>query len=124
MLYTTFKDVQDVLYDGNILQTNFKRWNKNCKMFNYVSQDSYIKSVNIFYIFITILKVNPNSNLLNNFKNINQMLNKNNYYDFVVFALDNYKPGILEKLNEIKDYDIKSDILKTHSQIFIKKIYR
>lgn len=111
----------DTIYHDSILVSNIKRWNKISNTFKFDTSPEHNKIIQLFYIFLTLKENNVNVSSyidkLNiyeiNSDNINDIIldHKEGYYDdFIIYALNNNKPRILELLKIINSNKLKNDI--------------
>jgi hypothetical protein len=118
----------DSIYHDSILVSNIKRWDKISNMFNFEKSPKHNKIIQLFHIFLT-LKENEVSkeqiklyiDKLNIYEitndNIDDIIldHKENYYDdFIIYALNNNKPRILELLKIINSNKLKNDITRLY----------
>lgn len=121
----------DTIYHDSILVSNIKRWDKISDMFNFEKSPNHNKIIQLFYIFLT-LKENEVSkdqiklyiDKLNIYKitndNIDDIIldHKEQYYDdFIIYALTNNKPRILELLKIINSNKLKNDITRLYPNL-------
>jgi hypothetical protein len=93
----------NIIYHAHILDTNIKRWNNISNLFNFI-QSNYHN--NLFVIFSLYLELNN----LKLFKNVENMLETNNYDDIIIFAFKNKKNKILELLRKLSSYQLNDNI--------------
>jgi hypothetical protein len=105
--------IVDNIYDGNIILTNIKRWEKESLKISINKLDNYNTIINYFKIFIAIFKINKNDPILQLFKNIDDLVIFENINDFIIFALKNNKPLILDSLANIFTYGLLFDAIIT-----------
>jgi len=96
-----YKVIVDNMYDGNIILTNIKRWDKECQKINIDKLEKYNNAINLFKIFLAIFKINKMEPCLKKFENIDDLIIFVEYDDFIIFALNNNKSSILDSLANI-----------------------
>jgi hypothetical protein len=99
-------------YHFHILYTNIKRWNKIGKKYNFIDCNSDTHKIVFILIDIYNKVINDiiNDNILL-FEDIEIYILNRNFDDFIRFAINNNKPGILNDLSNIVNVkNIISDI--------------
>ena len=101
---------------GNIILKNIKRWEKESIKFKIDNNNynNYINIVSLFRVFMSMLKISKTNDevLLKYFINITNLLANQNYDNFIIYALSNNKPVILDSINSIVDYNIHINLVK------------
>jgi hypothetical protein len=106
-------------YHDNIFITNIKRWNDISDSFNFNNSVKHSKIVILFMIYLQI-KVLNDYDFLNKLVPIEEILETKNYDDFILYAITNNKPSILELVKKIPEYNIYENIKKLYPTIQIK----
>ena len=107
------------IYHDNILIKNIKRWNEISTTFNFNKSVKHTKIVILFMIYLQI-KISENFNFLNNIRTIEEILESNNYDEFIIYSFNNMKSKILGFLKEIPEYNIYENIRRLYPTINIK----
>jgi hypothetical protein len=106
-------------YHDNILIKNIKRWNEISILFNFNKSVKHTKIVVLFMIYLQI-KTFEHYDFLNNIRTIEEILESNNYDEFIIYSFNNKKPKILESLKKIPEYNIYENIRRLYPTIDIK----
>jgi hypothetical protein len=106
-------------YHDNILIKNIKRWNEISILFNFNKSVKHTKIIVLFMIYLQI-KTFEHYDFLNNIRTIEEILESNNYDEFIIYSFNNKKPKILESLKKIPEYNIYENIRRLYPTIDIK----
>lgn len=107
-----------IYYDDDILITNIKRWNKISTHYNFKKSAVHNNILLLFLIILEIkkCKIHINDNIkfikeINKKYTIDEIINLNNYDDFILYALYHSKSKILDFLKCIHNYKVYNRIL-------------
>jgi hypothetical protein len=112
-------------YDDDILISNIKRWNKISCNYNFDKSNIHNKLLIVFLVILEIKKSKKNINdniefidyMNNEYDDIDDIINNNNYDDFIIYGFDKNKSKILELLKIIPEYDLFNRIKILFSKI-------
>ena len=107
------------IYHDNIFTKNIKRWNNISESFTFNKSVKYTQIVILFMIYLQI-KTSCHYEFLNSLKPIEEILETNNYDEFIIYSFNNMKPNILEFLKKIPEYNIYENIRRLYPTINIK----
>lgn len=101
-------------YDDDILISNIKRWNKISFNYNFEKSARHNTLLIIFLVLLEIKKSKKNINdniefidyMNNKYDDVDDIINTNNYDDFIIYAFNKNKSKILELLKTISNYDL------------------
>lgn len=94
-------------YNAKILDTNIKRWNNITVTFNFIQSEYHNNLLIIFSIYLELQN-------LKLFKNVELMVETNNYDDIIIFAFKNRKSKILELLRKVSSYQLNDNIRRIY----------
>ncbi len=97
-------------YHDDILITNIKRWDNISDKFNFIKSNTHCKIMQLFKIYLILKKDSFHSQLLNKLKSIEEIIQTENYDDFIIWGLNNEKTKILILLKKINNYDLEKNI--------------
>jgi hypothetical protein len=100
----------DSYYHDEILITNIKRWDKISNRFNFIKSNSHGKILCLFKIYLFLKKDKYHSELLNKLEPIEQIIQTENYDEFIKWGLINEKTKILNLLSKINNYNLEENI--------------
>lgn len=101
-------------YDDDILISNIKRWNKISFNYNFDKSHRHNRLLIIFLVLLEIKKSKKNINenqefidyMNNKYDDIDDIINSNDYDDFIIYAFNKNKSKILELLKTISNYHL------------------
>ena len=94
-------------YNAKILDTNIKRWNNITITFNFIQSEYHNNLLIIFSIYLELQN-------LKLFKNVESMMESNNYDNIIIFAFKNRKNKILELLRKVSSYQLNDNIRRIY----------
>jgi hypothetical protein len=94
-------------YNAKILDTNIKRWNNITITFNFIQSEYHNNLLIIFSIYLELQN-------LKLFKNVESMMETNNYDNIIIFAFKNRKNKILELLRKVSSYQLNDNIRRIY----------
>ena len=105
-------------YLSNLLKTNIKRWINLCKKHKFFDNSEELNKLNqLFLIYLKLIN-QKNEKLFNLFNESELFIFYKDYSSLIIFAIDNEKGFILDRLNKI--FDISIEIYNLYG----KKIYK
>jgi hypothetical protein len=109
-------------YHDDILNTNIKRWDNITTRFNFIKSNSHGKILCLFKIYLLLKKNKYHSKLLNKLEPIEQIIQTENYDEFIKWGLINEKSKILNLLGKINNYNLEENIKRLFPKfIFVPK---
>jgi hypothetical protein len=114
-------------HNDDILITNIKRWNRISTGFNFITSVQYSKIVIVFMIYLE-LKNMKEFDFIKSLPPVQEMIEKNDFEQIIMFSLKKEKTKLLDLLNKIPDYKLVDNIrrlfpnLNCHENIKTSKL--
>jgi len=105
-------------FHNNIFIKNIKRWNDISESMNFNTSIKHSKIVILFMLYLH-LKVLDAFDFLNKLQPIEEILEKDNYDEFIIYSINNNRSSILELLKKLPEYNIYDNIKRLYPTVNI-----